>query len=98
MRPTLLASLLLLSSSLLLADDKPASPTKPEAPAESPELKKGRERLEECRKLFQEGKQNEAIQLATESVDIFVAPYLQLQWIDVGAFETDKYRVVIHVN
>lgn len=96
MRHPLLASLMLLISPLALAEDK-AVP-KPEAPAESPELKKGRERLEECRKLFREGKENEAIKLASESMDIFVAPYPQLQWIDVGAIETDKYRVVIHVN
>jgi hypothetical protein len=99
MHLTLLVTVLaVLTTTHVLADEKKAPSTTPPAAEESPELKKGKERLEECRNLFRDGKQNEAIKLAIESTDIFVAPHPQLSWIDVGAIETEKYRVVIHVN
>ena len=97
MRPIFIP-MFFLCASLAVSEEKKATPQVTAPKQDSPELRKGKERLEECRKLFREGKQNEAIKLATESVDVFVAPYPQLRWIDVGSLETEKYRVVIHVN
>ncbi len=98
MRFTLPILALAFLTSTGLAEEKKSEPAKTAEVEDSPELRKGKERLEECRKLFREGKQNEAIKLAIESIDIFVAPFPQLRWVDVGAIETGKYRVVIHVN
>lgn len=97
MHHILLPALLLLTTAIL-ADERKSTPQSAPAKEESPELKKGQERVNECRRLFRDGKQNEAMKLAMDSIDIFVAPCPELRWIEIGTIETDKYRVVIHVN
>jgi hypothetical protein len=94
----ILLTVLLMMAASSYADDEKTAPPVTSTKEDSPELKKGKERLQECRKLFSEGKQDEAIKLAINSIDVFVAPYPQLRWIDIGVIETEKYRVIIHVN
>ena len=47
---------------------------------------------------FADGKEDEAMALAQKSVDIFVAPYPELENVGIGVIDNEKYRIVVHIN
>ena len=89
-----LCSILLLASGSAPANEDP----EPEENNESPEMQAGMKRLLKCRKLFADGKEDEAMVLAQKSLDILVAPYPDLRNVGIGIVASDKYRIVVHVN
>jgi hypothetical protein len=91
---TIVVTALLLLGEIGVADDL----AKPAAKAESKELTLGKERLKECRKLFADGKEDDAINLARESLKIFVAPFPNLRHVGIGVIDAEKYRIEIHIN
>lgn len=94
MRAQIIITALLAFSGVAFADEK----SKPAVSEESKELKLGKERLQECRKHFAEGKENEAMELAQQSLEIFVAPYPELRNLGIGVIDTEEYRIEVHVN
>lgn len=91
---TIISVCLLISAGFGLADE----PTQSAETVESKGLKLGKARLEECRKLFTEGNEDEAMKLANESIDVFVAPSPKLRNVGIGVINTEKYRIEVHIN
>lgn len=81
-------------------EKKPPSPTAEttKEPEDSKELKAGLERLDKCRTLFADGKTDEAMELALQSIDIFVAAAPEAETLTIAAWETEKYLVDVVIN
>lgn len=83
---------------LLLCSSSPAYATIELQENTSALVASGRARLEQCRRLFSSGRENEALELGLKSIDIFIAPYPELRRIDIGHIITQHHLIVVYLN